>query len=864
MLPEQTSPLIRPTFDIGDLEERRETTFQDLAPTDWWGKVLNAYGAAKNQGTLSTALRDLTASRAYGGRPSISRKDANEKYGLSLAGEPTEMLDEEWAKQQSYRRQNQQAFAQLQAGSNTGIATHLLGGFAANASDPAEILLNLGVGAASLGLGNTLMFARAGTMAARLGGALRKGGLAVSVGEDVVAGTVSAGLQYAGAQQADESIRQNYTAKDAVVDVVAGAAVGGAIQGGIHFGKGFWNRRFASRTVDPVLAEAEMAKSITEGRPFNPANTIDVQKVTRQVETAGIEIDRLIREAEEAEAALPRKNVVNVETGEYPTKYVATAMEQETPTPLPTLPDATKPRLPKGALKKRSKIEGGGMFNLPLDSDFVETSQFGRRGSRQHRGIDLAAPTGTPVNSAKSGKVIQVGFQADGAGNFVVVDHGNGYKTKYFHLDKVLVERGAKVTNKTQLGTVGSTGRSTGPHLHYEVWKGGKAVDPKGYMKKGAKEIPPVSSEEVPPMRVPDTPVTNRGAFDEMATKATTVAEAMEMGSQAANDLLDDIGDVTTNTEYTPPTVIRAQYEELADQLEILAGYTNGVVDREAAMQAFARGGQRANDLIEALNNASPPVQRKLVSQILQDARAFTKESIRKGAKAGTEKDLVAQKAHQLRVAEDLPSILVAHRAMQQINPDFVAEELPVRYLLEAAGGEINDFGRLLLRQTDPNNNLPLYRVRQKAVGIFAKEVNDLTQFLGEVKKSQGAPEARTPLTERNADITKQVNLALKEIPEDDFKAVTEKAVGVLDERIDQFIRTGIFEEEKLQRLANFSPEFKAAMERGEFDYFRKGGDIEKGLEKRAAREKAYTEMLKKTEIVDALVVCTSKGLGRG
>lgn len=97
-----------------------------------------------------------------------------------------------------------------------------------------------------------------------------------------------------------------------------------------------------------------------------------------------------------------------------------------------------------------------------------------------HAGMDFTAPTGTEVFATGNGKVTFVGWK-QGYGNTVIVDHGFGYETLYAHLFKALVRVGQKVNRSDIIGLVGSTGKSTGPHLHYEVHYQGHHVDPRNY-----------------------------------------------------------------------------------------------------------------------------------------------------------------------------------------------------------------------------------------------------------------------------------------------------------------------------------------------------------------------------------------------
>ena len=99
-------------------------------------------------------------------------------------------------------------------------------------------------------------------------------------------------------------------------------------------------------------------------------------------------------------------------------------------------------------------------------------------GSEFHRGIDLVAASGTPVKAGASG-IVRFAGRASGYGNVVILDHGQGVETRYGHLHNVDVLHGQPVERDQQIGVTGNTGRSTGPHLHYEVLVAGQPVDPR-------------------------------------------------------------------------------------------------------------------------------------------------------------------------------------------------------------------------------------------------------------------------------------------------------------------------------------------------------------------------------------------------
>ncbi len=130
----------------------------------------------------------------------------------------------------------------------------------------------------------------------------------------------------------------------------------------------------------------------------------------------------------------------------------------------------------------RQEINGD-LFTRPLRRSYYISSRFSWRvnpftGRRTfHNGIDMAAPQGTPIYAALGGTVIATGWD-NVYGKYVTVAHHSGYKTLYGHMSKITVKKGAHVTTATKLGEVGSTGQSTGPHLHFTVYKNGSPINP--------------------------------------------------------------------------------------------------------------------------------------------------------------------------------------------------------------------------------------------------------------------------------------------------------------------------------------------------------------------------------------------------
>ena len=119
---------------------------------------------------------------------------------------------------------------------------------------------------------------------------------------------------------------------------------------------------------------------------------------------------------------------------------------------------------------------------MPVRDSFRYTSGFGRRWGRMHEGIDMAGPVGTPIYATGDGVVIQAG-RASGYGNLIKIQHELGTETRYGHLNRIRVKVGDKVSQGDLIGDMGNTGRSTGPHLHYEVRMKGRAVDPMSFIK---------------------------------------------------------------------------------------------------------------------------------------------------------------------------------------------------------------------------------------------------------------------------------------------------------------------------------------------------------------------------------------------
>jgi murein DD-endopeptidase MepM/ murein hydrolase activator NlpD len=124
---------------------------------------------------------------------------------------------------------------------------------------------------------------------------------------------------------------------------------------------------------------------------------------------------------------------------------------------------------------------GGAILRWPLQDPRM-SSPFGQRQGRVHEGIDLAAPTGTPIYAARDGAVLYAGDAVRGYGNMVVLQHEQDLLTVYAHSSIVLVHIGDRVRAGQEIARVGQSGRATAPHLHFEVRKGQVPQDPVGFL----------------------------------------------------------------------------------------------------------------------------------------------------------------------------------------------------------------------------------------------------------------------------------------------------------------------------------------------------------------------------------------------
>jgi murein DD-endopeptidase MepM/ murein hydrolase activator NlpD len=175
-----------------------------------------------------------------------------------------------------------------------------------------------------------------------------------------------------------------------------------------------------------------------------------------------------------------------LEPGEYGVKEITVRITQENGSEVQReILSETVVKEPVGAVVARGTApvpipQGTGRFMWPVAGGGKITSRYGPRGRSFHRGVDIASGKGTGILASDSGVVTQAGWSG-GYGIMVTVDHGNGFMTRYAHNSSVLVSVGQRVKKGQQIARMGSTGNSTGPHLHFEVIRNGYHINPMNY-----------------------------------------------------------------------------------------------------------------------------------------------------------------------------------------------------------------------------------------------------------------------------------------------------------------------------------------------------------------------------------------------
>ena len=216
---------------------------------------------------------------------------------------------------------------------------------------------------------------------------------------------------------------------------------------------------------------------VTEVKPL-----VNIEIVREKKETKEVKFENQVKNSPE----MLKGDSKVLQTGSNGAKEVTYRIREHNGIPVSTSiqQEVIVKKVKNNIVTKGTKVipsRGSGKFSWPAEGGYI-SSEMGRRWGREHRGIDIARPSGFAIKAADNGVVISAG--QDGTyGNRVVVDHKNGFQTTYAHLASINVKKGQIVSSGSKLGVMGSTGRSTGIHLHFEVRKNGAIVNPLNYLK---------------------------------------------------------------------------------------------------------------------------------------------------------------------------------------------------------------------------------------------------------------------------------------------------------------------------------------------------------------------------------------------
>jgi murein DD-endopeptidase MepM/ murein hydrolase activator NlpD len=232
--------------------------------------------------------------------------------------------------------------------------------------------------------------------------------------------------------------------------------------------------------VDNVLVRLQSSLDKVEGREIAALNAVEDSMESRVRRMRGVFGDLGLNMAQ-LEAATPRAGM----GGPFvPVKLAADAGPFER--------QLYRINITRAQMERLNRVLALVPYRKPVVGEVEFTSGFGVRSDpflgrpAMHTGLDFRAATGDPVRATANGKVVSSGW-AGGYGRMVEIDHGNGLSTRYGHLSEINVKVGDPIKIGQVIGEVGSTGRSTGPHLHYETRIDGEAVDPQKFLRAGVR-----------------------------------------------------------------------------------------------------------------------------------------------------------------------------------------------------------------------------------------------------------------------------------------------------------------------------------------------------------------------------------------
>lgn len=235
----------------------------------------------------------------------------------------------------------------------------------------------------------------------------------------------------------------------------------------------------AALEAEKTSLEATKAE-LAESQKKLEQKRADADKLLAELAKKGVEYQALVDESLHDSATL-KKQILEKEE-----QYDA-AKDREYKEYLAQLQQQQKPSYSGGSAGTSNNVAGVDWL-VPI-SYTAFTSAYGWRdhpvygGQRFHHGVDLAAPSGTPIYATRSGVVNTASYEAGGAGNYVSIDHKDGYSSIYMHMTRYVVYAGQYVYAGQVIGYCGSTGASTGPHLHFGIYYNGSSVNPANYIK---------------------------------------------------------------------------------------------------------------------------------------------------------------------------------------------------------------------------------------------------------------------------------------------------------------------------------------------------------------------------------------------
>jgi murein DD-endopeptidase MepM/ murein hydrolase activator NlpD len=279
--------------------------------------------------------------------------------------------------------------------------------------------------------------------------------------------------------EADRSLKETRASIDKLSRLVVERAVQAYISPGGADPNGFGDTR--------DLAASARKQALLESVSSNDADLIDELHAAREDYDLQLQAAKAARERADARRAQTQAALAALERAQVQHRRIVAAVTAHQREVLGEIAEQSKSEseLTRIINQRSPPVTGGAGTTARNAGGCIwpakgrVTSEYGRRWGRLHAGIDIAAPTGTPIWAAKAGTVIFSGQQS-GYGNVIIIDHGGGMSTLYGHQSRRIAQDGQHVAQGQLIGKVGSTGHSTGSHVHFETRYGGSPRNPRG------------------------------------------------------------------------------------------------------------------------------------------------------------------------------------------------------------------------------------------------------------------------------------------------------------------------------------------------------------------------------------------------